>query len=230
LARNPEFRQRFEREARAVSSLNHPHICTLHDIGQQDGVDYLVMEYLEGETLSARLGKGPLASAQAIEYAIQIADALAQAHRQDVYHRDLKPGNIMLTKTGAKLLDFFRGETGRNEVYALPVSGPRRNVQFSTEGGDEPVWAPSGKELFYRNEDRMMAVAIETRPEFRAGKPALLFEGRYERSPWFFLPNYDVTRDGQRFLMVQGAEQATNQLNVVLNWFEDLKRRAASGR
>jgi serine/threonine protein kinase/WD40 repeat protein len=106
VAANPEARQRFEREARAVSSLNHPNICVLHDIGQQDGVDFLVMEYLEGETLAARLAKGPLPVAQALEYAIQIADALAQAHRRGFCHRDLKPGNIMLTRSGAKLLDF----------------------------------------------------------------------------------------------------------------------------
>jgi len=106
LARQPEFRQRFEREARAVSSLNHPHICALYDIGHQDGIDFLVMEYLEGETLSARLAKGALKTEQAIEYGIQVADALALAHKQGVFHRDLKPANIMLTQAGAKLLDF----------------------------------------------------------------------------------------------------------------------------
>jgi Tol biopolymer transport system component len=106
LATNPEFRQRFEREARAASSLNHPHICTLHDIGRHEGVDYLVMEYLEGESLAARLANGPLAPDQALRYAIEIADALDKAHRQGLVHRDLKPGNIMLTKSGSKLLDF----------------------------------------------------------------------------------------------------------------------------
>jgi Tol biopolymer transport system component/predicted Ser/Thr protein kinase len=106
LAKEPERRERFEREARAVSSLNHPHICTLHDIGEQDGTDYLVMEYLEGETLADRLKKGALRLDQALHHAIEIADALDKAHRQGVVHRDLKPGNIMLTKAGAKLLDF----------------------------------------------------------------------------------------------------------------------------
>jgi serine/threonine protein kinase len=101
-----DLRQRLEREARAVSSLNHPHICTLHDIGHQDGIDYLVMEYLEGETLASRLLKGALPLDQVLRYAIQIADALDQAHRHDIVHRDLKPGNIMLTRSGAKLLDF----------------------------------------------------------------------------------------------------------------------------
>jgi serine/threonine protein kinase len=106
LADNPGLKQRFEREARAVSSLNHPHICTLHDIGQQEGVGYLVMEYLEGVTLADRLKKGPLPLDKALRYAIEITDALDKAHRQGVVHRDLKPGNIMLTKSGAKLLDF----------------------------------------------------------------------------------------------------------------------------
>src|ERR1700682_125222 len=101
-----ELRERFEREARTVASLNHPHICTLHDVGHQDGTDYLVMEYLEGEPLAQRLQKGALPIAQVLQYAIEIADALDRAHRKGVTHRDLKPGNIMLTKSGTQLLDF----------------------------------------------------------------------------------------------------------------------------
>jgi eukaryotic-like serine/threonine-protein kinase len=99
-------RQRFEREAKVISSLNHPHICTLHDVGQQDGVEFIVMEYLEGESLGERLAKGPLAAAQVLQYGTQIASALDKAHRSGVTHRDLKPGNVILTKSGAKLLDF----------------------------------------------------------------------------------------------------------------------------
>jgi Tol biopolymer transport system component len=106
LADRSELRERFEREARTIASLNHPHICTLHDIGQQDGIDYLVMEYLEGETLAHRLLKGSLPLEQVLQYAIEISDALDKAHRKGVTHRDLKPGNIILTKTGTKLLDF----------------------------------------------------------------------------------------------------------------------------
>src|SRR6516164_6364295 len=106
LADKPELRERFEREARTIASLNHPHICVLHDIGHQDGIDYLVMEYLEGETLARRLLKGPLPLEQVFQYAIEIADALDNAHRKGITHRDLKPGNIMLSKSGAKLLDF----------------------------------------------------------------------------------------------------------------------------
>jgi Tol biopolymer transport system component len=105
-SQDPNRRERFEREARVVSALSHPHICTLHDIGEQDGVDFLVLEYLEGETLEHRLVRGPLPTDQVLRYAMEIADALEKAHRQGVVHRDLKPGNIMLTKGGAKLLDF----------------------------------------------------------------------------------------------------------------------------
>src|SRR5215467_11658498 len=99
-------RERLEREARAVATLNHPHICTLHDVGTHEGVHFLVMEHLDGETLAARLVKGPLGSGQAIEYALQIGAALERAHRSGVIHRDLKPSNNMLTDVGAKLLDF----------------------------------------------------------------------------------------------------------------------------
>ncbi len=106
LAADPNLRERFEREARAVSSLNHPHICALFDVGRQDGTDFLVMEYLEGETLADRLTRGPLPTEQVLRYGIEIADALDKAHRQGIVHRDLKPGNVMLTKAGAKLLDF----------------------------------------------------------------------------------------------------------------------------
>ena len=113
LADDPHARERFQREARAVAALNHPHICTLHDVGSQDpstssgqAMDFLVMEYLDGETLAERLAKGPLPLDRALEYAIQIAGALDKAHRQGITHRDLKPANVMLTKVGTKLLDF----------------------------------------------------------------------------------------------------------------------------
>jgi len=110
---NPKARERFDREAHTVSSLNHPNICALYDIGNQEGVMYLVMEYLEGETLADRLAQGPLAVEKVFEYGMQIADALDQAHRQGVIHRDLKPGNVIITKSGAKLLDFGLATTVR---------------------------------------------------------------------------------------------------------------------
>ncbi len=100
VASDPDLQQRFEREAKTISSLNHPHICTLYDIGSQDGIDFLVMEYLEGDTLAQRLEKGALPLDQALKIAVEIADALDKAHRQGITHRDLKPGNIMLTTAG----------------------------------------------------------------------------------------------------------------------------------
>src|SRR5271156_2707089 len=126
----PEVRQRFEREARAVSSLSHPHICVLYDVGNQEGIEYLVMEYLEGETLAARIAKGSLTTAELLRYAAQIADALDKAHRQGIVHRDLKPANVMLTKTGAKLLDFglakdeeiLQGDPGSSPTMSRPLT------------------------------------------------------------------------------------------------------------
>src|SRR2546425_9792523 len=129
LASDPALRQRFEREARAVSALSHPHICTLHDIGSQDGISFFVMEYLEGQTLADRLAKGPLPLGQALGCAIQIADALDKAHRHGIVHRDLKPGNIMLTKCGAKLLDFGLAKPTQSAVLSgetLTASPPGR--------------------------------------------------------------------------------------------------------
>jgi Tol biopolymer transport system component len=116
LASDPAFRARFEREARAVSALSHPNICTLHDIGEQDGVLFLVLEHLEGETLASRLGRGPMPPEEALPFATQIALALAQAHRQGVIHRDLKPANVVLTRNGAKLLDFGLAKQGPQAV------------------------------------------------------------------------------------------------------------------
>jgi len=106
LACNSELKQRLDREAKAISGLQHPNICTLHDIGSQDGVDFLVMEYLEGQTLAERLSKGPLPLEQVLRIGAEIAQALDKAHQQGIVHRDLKPANVMLTKSGAKLMDF----------------------------------------------------------------------------------------------------------------------------
>ena len=106
LSDDPQLKQRMEREAKAISALQHANICTLYDIGTQDGTDYLVMEYLEGQTLADRLGKGALPLDQVLEIGTEIAQALEKAHQQGIIHRDLKPANIMLTKAGAKLMDF----------------------------------------------------------------------------------------------------------------------------
>ena len=138
LSENAEARQRFDREARTISSLSHPNICTLHDVGHQDGIDYLVMEYLEGETLADRLRKGPLPVEQVLRYAIEIAEGLEKAHRSGVVHRDLKPGNIMLTKTGAKLMDFGLAKASAATPSA-PISG--LTATLSTPPGSHPLTA-----------------------------------------------------------------------------------------
>jgi eukaryotic-like serine/threonine-protein kinase len=123
LSDRPEAGERFEREARTISSLNHPHICQLYDVGEQDGVRYLVMELLEGETLADRLRRGPMSLDQALQYGSEIAEALAAAHRCGVVHRDLKPGNVMLTKTGAKLMDFGLAKgTGATKPLAAELT------------------------------------------------------------------------------------------------------------
>jgi serine/threonine-protein kinase len=159
LLQDPGSRQRLEREARAISALSHPHICTLHDIGHQDGVDYLVMEYLEGETLAERLQKGPLPPDQVMRCGMEIAGALDAAHRRGFVHRDLKPGNIMLTRTGAKLLDF-----GLAKAAPLPAAGANltaevtRATPLTQEGvvaGTFPYMSPEqveGKEVDARSD------------------------------------------------------------------------------
>src|SRR4029450_661822 len=134
LAKDTELRERFESEARAVSSLNHPHICTLYDVGQQDGFDFLVMEYLEGETLAARLMRGPLPTDQALRCGIEIADALDKAHRRGIVHRDLKPGNIMLTKAGSKLLDFGLAKLVDRDRPIIGASEPTRDMPLTGQG------------------------------------------------------------------------------------------------
>jgi len=134
LSADPERRERFEREARAVSSLNHPNICAVYDVGSQDGVDYLVMELLDGESLAARLAKGPLPLDQALRYGIEIADALSRAHRQGVVHRDLKPDNVVLTKQGAKLLDFGLAKVGAPAAASGMSIMPTIEKSLTAEG------------------------------------------------------------------------------------------------
>ena len=186
LADDPQRRERFEREARAVSSLNHPHICTLHDVGEQDGVHYLVMDLVEGETLQQRLEKGRLPVDQALEYAIQIADALDKAHRQGVVHRDLKPGNIMITKSGTKLLDFglakLRGDAGEvSPLSQMPTQDP--SAPLTAEGtiiGTLQYMAPEqleGKESDARTDIFAFGAVVY---EMVTGKKA--FEGASQAS------------------------------------------------
>ena len=129
-------------------------------------------------------------------------------------------------------LAYVSNESGRDEIYVQSFPKLDRKWQISNEGGTEPMWARSGRELFYRDADKMMAVAVTTEPAFSPGKPAQLFEGRYEKGLTLGHTNYDVSPDAQRFLMLKAGEQeaAPTQVNVVLNWFEDLKPRDSSGK
>jgi eukaryotic-like serine/threonine-protein kinase len=135
LSNDPELKARFEREARAISSLSHPHICALYDVGSHEGTEYLVMELLEGQTLAQRLEKGPLPAEQALKFGIEIADALDRAHRRGIIHRDLKPGNVMLTKSGVKLLDFGLAKSLATDRTEGLTSLPTEAEQPLTEKG-----------------------------------------------------------------------------------------------
>jgi serine/threonine protein kinase len=184
LADRPELRERFEREAKTIASLNHPHICTLYDTGHQDGIDYLVMEYLEGETLAHRLLKGPLPLEQVLRYAIEIADALDKAHRKGVTHRDLKPDNIMLTKLGAKLLDFGIAKLRQEAAPTTPLSQlPTANDAITAQGtilGTLQYMAPEqveGKEVDARTDIFAFGVLVY---EMATRKKA--FEGKSQAS------------------------------------------------
>ncbi len=179
-----ELRERFEREARTIASLNHPHICTLYDVGREGATDYLVMEYLEGETLAQRLRKGPLPIEQALQYAIEIADALDKAHRKGITHRDLKPGNIMLTKAGAKLLDFGLAKLNQEAKPATAFSElPTEKDAITAHGailGTLQYMAPEqleGKETDARTDIFAFGVVVY---EVATGKKA--FEGKSQAS------------------------------------------------
>ena len=145
LSGDPERRERFHREARLVSSLNHPHVCALYHVGTHDGLDYLVMEHLEGETLQRRLSRGPMKWREALEYLIQIADALESAHRQGIVHRDLKPANVMITKSGAKVLDFGLGARRAPSDGSAAERALHGSKELTVEGrimGTVPYMAP----------------------------------------------------------------------------------------
>src|SRR5262249_28098351 len=122
-----------------------------------------------------------------------------------------------------KWIAYTSNESGRDEVYVASYPGPGGRVQISTDGGVNPVWSPTGRELFYRKGEKMLAVLIETKPALVVGRPSVLFEGKFE-------PGYDVAPDGQRFVMVRESEaQAAPQIQVLLGWFDELKRRAPPG-
>ena len=184
LADRAELRERFEREAKTIASLNHPHICTLYDTGHQDGTDYLVMEYLEGETLAQRLLKGPMPLEQVLQYGIEISDALDKAHRKGITHRDLKPGNIMLTKSGTKLLDFGLAKLAQEAAPTTPDSQlPTMKSAVTAEGtilGTLQYMAPEqveAKEVDARTDIFAFGAVVY---EMATGKKA--FEGKTSAS------------------------------------------------
>jgi Tol biopolymer transport system component len=190
LADTPEARERFDREARAVSSLNHAHICVLHDVGHQGSTDYLVMEFLEGETLAKRIERGPLPAAELLRIAVEIADALEKAHRQGILHRDLKPGNIMLTKAGAKLMDFGLAKAtppavdlASSPTVSQPVPARPQQEPLTARGtivGTFQYMAPEqieGKETDARSDIFAFGAVLY---EMATGKKA--FEGRSQAS------------------------------------------------
>jgi serine/threonine protein kinase/Tol biopolymer transport system component len=180
---DPVRKQRFEREAKTISSLNHPHICVLYDVGSQDGVDYLVMECVEGETLAKRLEKGSLPLDQVVKFGAQIADALGTAHRSGVVHRDLKPGNIMLTATGAKLLDFGLAKPAVLLATAVTLSAATQNSPVTEQGtivGTFQYMSPEqveGKEVDARSDIFSLGAVLY---EMLTGRRA--FEGKSQLS------------------------------------------------
>jgi eukaryotic-like serine/threonine-protein kinase len=182
LSSDPIRKQRFEREAKTISHLNHPHICVLHDIGHQDGIDYLVMECVEGETLAKRLQKGPLALAQVLKLGAQIADALDKAHRSGVVHRDLKPGNIMLTPGGAKLLDFGLAKLVAPLASLVTLTATKQESPVTQQGtivGTFQYMSPEqieGRELDGRSDVFSLGAVLY---EMATGKKA--FEGKHKQ-------------------------------------------------
>jgi len=184
LSSDPSLRQRLEREAKAVSKLAHPHICTLHDIGHQDGVDFLVMELVKGETLEHRLIRGPLPPEQTVRIAAQVADALAKAHKLGVVHRDVKPSNVMLTKSGAKLMDFgLAKQSGPAPLAVAFTEMTAQQSKLTIEGmivGTFQYMAPEqleGKDADARTDIFALGALIY---EMATGKPA--FAGKSQAS------------------------------------------------
>ena len=207
LASNPELHERFEREAKAISSLNHPHICALYDVGRQDGLDFLVMEYLDGETLASRLERGPLRVTDALSMARQVVDALEAAHDKGIVHRDLKPANIAITEDGhVKLLDFGLAKAnvaaaGNHDLSNSPtIMTTMPGVIVGTAAYMSPEQCNGGKTVKF-------------------GTPTALFATTVGReAPNLHRHQYAVYPDGKSFVMhtVVGAASAP-PITIILN-------------
>ena len=220
LAVDPAFRERFEREAKSISALNHPHICTLHDVGRQDGVEFLVMEYLEGETLAERIARGPLKVDDTLRLAGQVAVALEKAHREGIVHRDLKPGNIMLVRTGsaapvAKLLDFGLAKQGATPAVGVTVAVPATDVTHVSNAtaqgtilGTFQYMAPEqleGREADARSDiwafGCLLYEMLTARPPFEGATHAGLVAAILERQPRPLEPSISEAAPGLQRLI-----------------------------
>jgi predicted Ser/Thr protein kinase len=178
MTEDPQMRARFQREARAIAALNHPHICAIHDVATFEGHDVIVMEYLDGETLEQRLRKGPVSTAELFTIAISIAEALGAAHREGIIHRDLKPSNVMLTRSGVKLLDFGiakqRQSVGRDASASADATGTALGTVAGTLVGTLPYMAPEqleGKPIDARTDIFAFGAVLF---EMATGKPAFV--------------------------------------------------------
>jgi len=227
LAVSDEIRARFEREARAISALSNPHICALYDVGRANDAEYLVMEYLEGETLADRIARGPLPLTQVLRYEAQIADALQHAHRAGVMHRDLKPGNVMLTNAGVKLLDFGLAKLASQQRVFSEDSAPATIVKPITAEGTVVGT------MIYMSPEQLEGRNVDHRTDiFSLG--AILYEMATGQRPFggssqlsikelFRAPagalRHDVSPDGQSFLFIEGARGARDALfHMILGW------------
>jgi Tol biopolymer transport system component len=239
LAGDPQFRERFNREARSISSLDHPHICALYDVGDEAGTSYLVMQYLEGSTLQERLVRGPLPIGEALTIAVQIAGALDRAHRSGITHRDLKPGNIMLTKAGAKLLDFGLAKSSSPAVSGAGLSMmPTTPASLTAQGtilGTFQYMAPGqieGQEADARTDifafGAVLHEMVTGRKAFEARSQASLIAAILERDPAItstLEPSSPRALDAvvKRCLAKDPDErwQSAGDLTVALKWLLD---------
>jgi eukaryotic-like serine/threonine-protein kinase len=234
LARDPQFRARFDREARAIAALSHPHICTLHDISHQDGVDFLVLEYVEGETLAARLEKGALPLDEALACATEIAGALAAAHGHGIVHRDLKPSNIILTRSGAKLLDFGLAKSVAPALLTGSLSEPTASQDVTAQGtilGTFQYMAPEqleGKEADTRADIFAFgAVVYETltgKKAFEGKSQANLIGAIMHGEPAAISVHQPLTPPGlDRILKVCLAKEADDRWQSARDLYRELK-------